>query len=279
MYNISVIQTKALLFSTLLLLTALCLSVPSSAQVDSAEGTPPVSVEQLAQVLWDQTANISTAGAASQNFTDPGGGFDSFDSRAADDFNIPGPAGWNIQTLRAIGFYSGGPGPVQSLNVVFFADAAGLPGDVIPGCEYRNIPPTNINDPDFVINLPVACELLPGTYWVSVEANMPFIPNGQWFWFYQTVQTLNLFAWENPLDGFGDGCTAWTPGISWYIRRGGRLELSVTGRAVQATPSRTDAQSVGIDRYRWSFGVYRPICYEKKGSAKHRLISESRIFK
>lgn len=173
-----------------------------------------MSVEQLAQVLWDQTANISTAGAASQNFTDPGGGFDSFDSRAADDFNIPVPAGWNIQTLRAIGFYSGGPGPVQSLNVVFFADAAGLPGDVIPGCEYRNIPPTNINDPDFVINLPVACELLPGTYWVSVEANMPFIPNGQWFWFYQTVQTLNLFAWENPLDGFGDGCTAWTPGIS-----------------------------------------------------------------
>ena len=229
MRNFMILRTMPLLLP-LLIISALSISVESRAQVSGAEGVPPVSVEQFTQVLWDQTANMTTFGSASQNFTDTGGVNDSFDNRSADDFNIPGPNGWNIETVRAIGFYQlGTSGPAQSLNVVFFADDGGLPGNVVPGCQYNNIQPTNISDPDFFINLPALCALLPGTYWLSVQANMPFNPNGQWFWFTESVQTLNLFTWENPLNGFGSGCTTWKPGINCISDTGPDLTFQFIG--------------------------------------------------
>lgn len=208
------IQIRTIVFSFVVLVAVISISAESNAQVSSAEGPIPVGVEQFTQVLWDQVGNPDGTGIASQNFTDPGGAFDAFDSRGADDFEVPGATGWNIETVMVVGFFfNNNVGPTESVNVVFFTDNGGLPGSVVPGCEYLSILPADINDPNFIINLPESCTLTSGVYWVSVQANMPFNPNGQWFWMSEIGQNLSLFAWENPGDGLGNGCLTWTPGV------------------------------------------------------------------
>jgi len=229
------IQIMTVIFSFFAFVTVISISTESNAQISSAEGSPPVSIAQFTQVLWDQIGTAEGTGVASQNFTDPGGGLDNLDSRAADDFEVPGATGWDIETVRATGFYmSGAMGPIQSLNVVFFTDNEGLPGSVVPACEYLNIQPQNVLDPNFIINLPEPCTLASGTYWVSVQVNMPFNPNGQWFWMTILEQNLNLFAWENPQDGFGDGCPTWTPGPDCIVNSGPDLSFQLIGEPFAA---------------------------------------------
>ena len=235
MHKFKRIQSGEIIFSILVLVAAILFSTESKAQVSSAEGSPPVSIAQFSQVLWDQTGTAEGTGVASQNFTDPGGVFDNLDSRGADDFQVPGATGWNIETVRATGFYLSGPGPVQSLNVVFFTDDSGLPGSVLPGCAYSNIQPQNVLDPNFIIDLPKPCTLTSGIYWVSVQVNMSFNPNGQWFWMTIVEQNLNEFAWENPQDGFGDGCPTWTPGPDCITGAGPDLSFQLIGEPF-ATP-------------------------------------------
>lgn len=233
MNNLSKIQIQVFVF---FILVATVSIVPESrAQVSSAEGSPPVSTEQFTQVLWDQTGNPEGTGVTSQNFTDPGGVFDAFDNRAADDFEVPGTQGWNIKTVRPIGFYFKGPGPIQSLNVVFLTDSGGLPGSAIPGCDYQDIEPADVTDPNFIINLPEPCTLTSGVYWVSLQVNMPFNPNGQWFWMTEVDQSLNLFAWENPLNASGSGCLTWSPGIDCVPSLGPDLSFQLIGEPF-ATP-------------------------------------------
>lgn len=156
-------------------------------------------------VLWDQSDNSSVSDIVSQDFI--GGIFDIFDARAADDFLVPDGLLWSVETVKVFGTFDDiMPDVVQSLDVVFFADEGGFPGEIVRRCSYNNILPEDINDPSFIINLPTPCRLAQGTYWMSVRANMLFLPDGQWFWNERTVQTLSPFVWENPGDGFGTGC-------------------------------------------------------------------------
>ena len=39
---------------------------------------------------------------------------------------------------------------------------------------------------------------------------MAFVPNGEWFWITRSAQSFNGFAWKNPGNGFGTGCTSFT---------------------------------------------------------------------
>jgi len=155
-------------------------------------------------VLWDHSDNASNTDIVSQDFIDVI--FDTFDARAADDFLVPDGFLWSVETVKVVGIFDVTPDPVQSLDVVFFRDEGGFPGEIVGGCNFNNILPEDINDPSFIINLPTRCILTPGTYWMSVRANMLFIPEGQWFWNENTVQTLSPFVWENPGNGFGTGC-------------------------------------------------------------------------
>jgi hypothetical protein len=54
--------------------------------------------------------------------------------------------------------------------------------------------------------LAVPAVLASGTYWLSVQANQNFSPNGQWFWRDRTVQSNSGAAWQNPGGGFAFGC-------------------------------------------------------------------------
>jgi hypothetical protein len=156
-------------------------------------------------ILWDQSDNASDTDIVSQDFIDVI--FDTFDTRAADDFLIPDGFLWTIETVKVFGTFDNmTPDAVQSLDVVFFRDEGGFPGKRVRGCNFDDILPEDITDPSFMIDLPTPCLLTPGTYWMSVRANMLFIIDGQWFWNERTIQTLSPFVWENPGNGFGTGC-------------------------------------------------------------------------
>src|SRR6266850_7899249 len=150
----------------------------------------------LISVLYDQTSTPSAIATGSQNF-EPAN--DAFDDQAADDFVVPGGQSWSIQQVNVGGVYFNGVGPANSVNVVFYADSATLPGSA--ECTYTNIPFGGLGA-NFNITLPVACLLSAGTHWVSVQANMNFTPNGQWGWTDRSPQSNSGAAWRNPGGGF-----------------------------------------------------------------------------
>ncbi len=192
------------IFLSVLCFTPLTFAQPVFDRSDGSTVVVPMNVD----VLWDQSDNESDTDIVSQDFIDVI--FDTFDARAADDFLVPDGYLWLIDTVKVFGTFDGAaPDAIQSLDVVFYRDEDGFPGPIVNSCNYLNILPLDIDDPSFLINLPSTCTLRPGTYWISVRANMLFNPHGQWFWNERTVQTLNPFVWENPGNGFGTGCISY----------------------------------------------------------------------
>ena len=122
----------------------------------------------------------------------------------------------------SVGSYFNGAGPANSVNVFFYADAATFPGAAVAGGTYMNVPITSgAATGSFVILLPTPLTLAPGTYWVSVQANMDFPVGGQWAWNDRTVQSNSGAAFQNPGGGF-----ACSGGNSWV-----RKPTCVTGAA------------------------------------------------
>lgn len=50
-----------------------------------------------------------------------------------------------------------------------------------------------------------------GIYWVGIQVNQDYATHGQHFWSNRTVMSNNESVWVNPGDGFGSGCTTFTP--------------------------------------------------------------------
>ncbi len=126
---------------------------------------------------------------------------------------MPG-GGWDIGQVNVGGVYFNGAGPAVSVNVTFYADAAGLPGAAVPGGTYTAIPITSgAATGSFQIVLPTDLMLAPGTYWVSVQANMDFTPGGEWGWNDRSVTSNSPAAWQNPGGGFATACTP-----SWGVK-------------------------------------------------------------
>lgn len=160
-------------------------------------------------ILYDQTANAGLNGISSQNFESA---YDTFDNQGADDFVVPGGQAWSVDHVDALGIYFNGAGPMASANVWFYADAGGLPGAQV--YEALAVVPTSDSAGSIALDLPTPAVLPPGTYWVSVQANLDFAVGGQWGWTENTVQTNSESAWQNPLDGFVTGCTTWSARVS-----------------------------------------------------------------
>jgi hypothetical protein len=155
-------------------------------------------------VLYDQYNNAGVDWISSQDFESA---MNTYDDMAADDFVVPAGAQWTITEIEVDGQYNGS-GPASAVNVLFLSDLGGVPGSVVEG---RGGLPV-VAGPgagDFVISLPPVV-LIPGTYWVSVQAVQDFSPNGQWGWTDRTVLSNNRAVFQNPGDGFTSGCTTWS---------------------------------------------------------------------
>ena len=176
---------------------------PTPATTGDASGAVPPQIPAGPPILYDQLNNCGTNATSSQNF-EPA--FDAFDDELADDFVVTGTI-WQISQVNVMGVYFNGPGPAGSVNVRFYANAGNLPTGA-PVCERLSVVPTSDTAGSFVLDLPTSCDLAMGTFWVSVQANMNFTPNGQWGWTDRTVQSNSAAAWQNPGGGFGV-CTTW----------------------------------------------------------------------
>ena len=167
-------------------------------------------LETPLDVLYDQTDNADTNSIPSQAFEPT---LNQYTNRAADDFVIPAGGAWTIESVYVAGAYLIGTGPVPLVNVSFYADRDGLPGATL--YTYVGLTAFTENAGELTIDLSASPAVLPpGTYWMSVQADMDFNPNGQWGWTERTVQSNNASAWENPGNGFGTGCVGWNSRVS-----------------------------------------------------------------
>jgi len=184
--------------------TAVVASAADRLQMSRKSSAAAVRVP-LGGVLYDQTGGQSGAGVASQDFESA---YDTYDAQAADDFVVP-PGGWSVNEVFAAGQYSVA-GPVTNMNVQFFVNAAGLPGALVPGCNYVNVPATADGLGNVTVPLSPPCALVPGPYWVSAQARLDFGTGGQWYWNGVTPPAGVSGVWQNPGGGFGV-CPTWTP--------------------------------------------------------------------
>jgi hypothetical protein len=155
-------------------------------------------------VLYEQMDSAGTSSYTSQNFE---AGNDAYDNQGADDFVVPSGAIWTITAIDVPGVFYNGSGPMDSVNVWFYRDNAGLPGTQV--YEALNVVPVDPASGTVSATLTTPAQLGPGTYWLSVQSNTDFGVGGQWGWTARTVQSNSPAAWQNPGDGFASGCTVW----------------------------------------------------------------------
>jgi Putative Ig domain/Kelch motif len=198
---------------TFLFLGGLAATAAASTGVPQKSGSGPYTApvpphnglfSPLLAVLYDQNDNDASNATNSQNFEAANAAFDDF---VADDFVVPAGPGWSVSEVTIPGVYFSGTGPANSVNVTFYADAAGLPGAV--ACDRpAEVPSSGLATGSFVIDLSSPCVLAPGTYWMSAQVNMDFSAGGQWGWEDRLVTSNNPAAFQNPGGGFGV-CPTW----------------------------------------------------------------------
>ena len=170
-----------------------------SAGAHSLPGLPMPQAPQV--VLYDQYNNGGPNATRSSTFSD----LPDFGTDLADDFVVPAGQTWNVQSIDADGSYLYGPGPANDWNVFIYADSAGLPG---PQVFRATNQPVVVVGTTFTVNLPVAAVLSAGTYWIEIQANMTFDPQGEWDWTDRMIQSNSGAALRNPGGAVGCG-TDW----------------------------------------------------------------------
>ena len=167
-----------------------------------AHRLPILPMPQAPQVvLYDQYNNGGPNATRSTTFTD----LPTFSTDLADDFVVPAGQTWNVQSIDADGRYFFGPGPATDWNVFIYSDNGGLPGAQVFSATNQ---PAVVVGTTFTVNLPVAAVLSAGTYWVEIQANMTFNPQGEWEWTDRMLQSNSAAAIRNTGGAVGCG-TDW----------------------------------------------------------------------
>jgi hypothetical protein len=163
-------------------------------------------VGSVAPVLWDQTGSRSGA-RVSADASD-----DTLDSQGADDFVVPAGQVWSITSVFAPGSNgSTHPPPflVPGVNIFIYEDGGSSPGALV--ASYVGVVTTTVPD-DLTVPLSPALMLRPGTYWISVQADVSSLGSGNgWLWAVRQDPTGATGVWRNPGGGFGGGAEDWTP--------------------------------------------------------------------
>jgi hypothetical protein len=200
--------------------SALCVANAAEAAMSNASGVAgvaPPGIRAPSAVLYSQLDNPSGNGAPDQNFE---AALDAFDSIAADDFVVPDANGWTIEQISTVG--TTGVAGLATVNVSIHANSVGGGNPDLPGaavCSYSGLTPVD-TDGSFVITLPTACIVGPGTYWLAIQTNQDYDAAGQHFWSNRSSQSGSEGVWANPLDGFTSGCTSFAPQTSCGVGGG-----------------------------------------------------------
>ncbi len=155
--------------------------------------------------IYEQNSG-SVSSTPSQLFPDFGGAL----AQSADDFIVPDGSQWTINNIVAFGGANNNP-LLTSATVVIYENNGGLPGAVVYDSGALT-PTSDPTDANLSLDLPEAVVLQPGTYWLSVYANLNFTPNAtQWFWLTQNGLIGSEASFRDNADLFGTGAVDWTP--------------------------------------------------------------------
>lgn len=174
--------------------------------IENPQATPsgPNFPAAISAVLYDQTDTPFGNGAPDQDFE---AAFDVYDSFVADDFVVPSGRTWSIDGVVTVGTTSGS---ANTVNVWFYPDNGGSPA-ASAACTYTGLTSFTETAGSFVVTLPTPCDLSPGTYWMAFQTQQDFGTSGQHFFSNRAIVSGNEAVWQNPGDGFGTGCTSWSP--------------------------------------------------------------------
>ncbi|AFL81785.1 hypothetical protein Aeqsu_2325 [Aequorivita sublithincola DSM 14238] len=187
--------------------------VISSGMLSPNPTITPSSLVTCDGVLSNYTNAIpnNLRGVTSQDFEET---YDAYDNMAADDFEARGTGESTICEVSIMGFFDkiGFSGdPDSEIVLRLFENDGGLPGTLIYTENFSGTVDDNY-DGDFILELTGGPALTGGTkYWLSVQAVLNVIKAGQWYWDTATDGNGEIYAWQNPLDGFGGGCIVWSP--------------------------------------------------------------------
>ncbi len=160
--------------------------------------TGPVQHPNLGRAtLCDNTSDTMDDAVSSQNFDKKWNAYDSF---GATDCKLAAKS--TVHKVVVPGTYFNGSGPAKSEKVITYKDAAGLPGATV---NKQTVVGTDDAGTFTIAITPLT--LAKGTYWFTVQANMPF-SKGQWGWDATATPTGKTDQWENPGNGFAT-CKTW----------------------------------------------------------------------
>lgn len=187
-------------------------AMPYSPGIQLTIGAPVTAAPADANVLYDQMGSFNFFGTFVGRHMDPT--LHAYDAEGADDFMVIDATGWSVSRVEILGFdsFSGGSWPTNS-DVAIYRDDALRPASQ-PLCQYQNAPTANTPDGSGVstlaITLAPACVLVPGRYWVAV---VPVVvaAGAAYYWGDSDPQRGASGVWRQPGNGFGIGCTNWSP--------------------------------------------------------------------
>ena len=238
------------------------LTLSMSGQQAAKKSTPVVTSSMLSHNPNVVTPNLVTCDGVLPNYTNaiPNGSgrvtsqdfevnYNAYDNMAADDFEAPGSGETTICEVSILGFFDGigfiGD-PDSEIVLRLFENDGGLPGTMIYTENFPGTVDSN-NDGDFILELTGGPALTGGTtYWLSVQAVLNGTIAGQWYWSTATDGNGEVYAWQNPLDGFGFGCVTWSPHTNCSLSLGPDLLMDISFNDALGTNSNSMETAVNI---------------------------------
>lgn len=185
---------------------------------------------RLGSLLVDQTADQNGYGGINLHATEEGEIL-----QLAEDFTVTDPA-WAVDGLILPGFwYYDDPPPYQPvIEVVFYANAGGVPGAVV--CTPTVSSSEFLTLTEGTVEFATPCVLTAGTYWFSATPAFDTSDgNGfLWYiWYWSNVNTGSGYGgvFRDVNDYFGTGCTNWADAVSCGFTYGD-LAFQVYGEVV-----------------------------------------------
>ncbi len=183
-----------------------CLASPALAQGPNGPLVPPDLSRGGTCSECDETLHIQ-ANCFSSTFcrisqVSQGGGT-TFNAHCADDFNIPEDEVWYLRQVYARGVYTGIDPVPDGFNVFIYDDAGGGPGALIVSQQTLPYTDVGLGTGSVLINLSPTFRLAPGTYWLSIQADLPDggVEDRRWYWCRDSTDNGEPGVFRNP-DGF-----------------------------------------------------------------------------
>ncbi len=198
---------------------------------------PPMdalAMRQAGTLLHDQSGDGVPGAVVCQDYE---AGFSGFDAQCADDFTVPAGPDWVIEQIDLVGNLTAldlGAVPSFTVDLAVYADSSGTPGALVAQMTETPV----VTGGTLTVTLTSPLRLDPGTYWMSVEANLAFGANeNQWAWGVRKPGVVYDGLWRNPNGGWLTGCTSWGPFYSCLGVDADDFRFALRGSMPQATLS------------------------------------------